>query len=247
MSDPDKSLALQGDLTAQVLAAGADKRALNTLLHSYMPFIKKCAAGVFFRGQSGEDKLTDAMLAFARAVQTYDPERGAFTAYAAQLIRNRLIDSARKELSAQKHFFPLRAVTEYAVSGEADAAWDAVSLRAHDREEEERNLRLEIEEVNREFAEWGFSWATMIKKCPRQERSRRVASRIAEFVLRDPDLLSGALETSQLPVSRLAGVFPKKALEKYRQYIAALIILSQGEYPYVYSFVPHPVMEEENA
>jgi RNA polymerase sigma factor len=231
----------QGELTAQLLAARVDKHALNALLHDYMPFIKKCVAGVFFKGQPKADNITDAMLAFAHSVQTYKPEQGAFIQYAAAVIRNRLIDNVRKELSVQKRFFSFSAGV-----GEKEAEWEyGASLKAYNREEEERNLRLEIEDANGEFAKWGFSWETLLKKCPKQERSRRVAVQIAETVRQDFNLLADTLKTRQLPVSRLAGLYPRKALEKYRHYISALIILSQGDYPYVYSFVPHPFAEEE--
>jgi RNA polymerase sigma factor len=236
-------LTARGDLAAQVQAAKQDKHALNALLRDYLPFIKKCVAGVFFQNQSKADNLTDAMLAFSSSVQTYNPEQGAFIQYAAAIIRNRLIDSARKELSMQKRFFLLPATAD-----EKNAVWETgISLQAYNRAEEEENLRLEIEVVNGEFAIWGFSWAVLLKKCPKQERSRRRAVRIAEIVRQDAALLADTLKTRQLPVSRLAGLFPRKALEKYRHYIAALIILSQGDYPYVYSFLPHPftTIEEE--
>jgi RNA polymerase sigma factor len=177
------------------------------------------------------------MLAFVHSVQTYKSEHGAFIQYAAVVIRNRLIDNARKELAVQKPLFSLTAKTD-----ETDTAWEAaLSLQVFDRAEEEKNLRLEIETVNDAFSEWGFSWATLLKKCPKQERSRRTAVRIAEAVRNSPELLADTLKTRRLPITRLAETFPRKALEKYRQYIAALIILSQGAYPYVYSFVPPPV------
>jgi RNA polymerase sigma factor len=238
----EEQIVPQKELAALVKAAKTDKHTLNTLLHNYMPFIKKCVAGVFIKGQSKEDNFTDAMLAFAQSVQTYNPEQGAFIQYAATVIRNRLIDNIRKELSTQKRFISLNTGVD-----EKEMVWEnAVSLQAYDREEEERNMRLEIEDVNSEFAQWGFSWETLLKKCPKQERSRRVSLRIAKTVLRDHALLDYTLRTRQLPVSRLAAGFPRKALEKYRQYIAALIIISQGDYPYLYSFVPHPFDEEEN-
>ena len=230
------------DLSLQLEAAKVDKRALNILIQDYMPFIKKCAARVFFKGQSRADNLTDAMFAFAHSVKTYDPEQGSFIHYAATVIRNRLLDNARKELLVQKRFFPFSSRAD-----EKDISWETgMSLQHYDRAEEERNLRLEIEGVNEEFAKWGFSWASLLKKCPKQERSRRVAQGIADAVLRDSAMLAETLRTRQLPVSRLGETFPRKALEKYRQYIAALIILSQGDYPYVYSFVPQSFLEEEN-
>ena len=234
------------DLETQLQAAKADKRVLNTLLHNYLPFIKKCVASVFFKDQLKADNLTDAMLAFAHSVQTYNPEQGAFIQYAAAVIRNRLIDNARKELQVQKRFFSFSDKT-----GGSSTIWEtSLSLQSYDRAEEEKQLSDELESINAEFTKWGFSWTTLLKKCPKQERSRRAALGIARAVLEDPLLLADALKTRQLPVSRLAETFSRKALEKYRQYIAALIIISQGNYPYVYSFVPHALylsnIEEEN-
>jgi RNA polymerase sigma factor len=238
---PDGQPALQGQLGARLELARTDRRAVNTLLREYMPFIKKCVSSVFFEGQSKADNLTDAMLAFARSVQAYRPEQGAFIQYAAAVIRNRLIDNARKELAVQKPLFSLSAKID-----EKDIEFESgISLQAFDRAEEEKNLRLEIEALNDEFSEWGFSWATLLKKCPKQERSRAVCQRIAQAVQDSPALLDDTLRTRQLPVARLAETFPRKALDKYRQYIVALIILSQGNYPFVYSCVPQAFSGEE--
>jgi RNA polymerase sigma factor len=238
---PEGQLTLQGQLGARLELARTDKRVLNTLLREYMPFIKKCVSSVFFEGQSKTDNLTDAMLAFAQSVQAYSPEQGAFIQYAATVIRNRLIDNARKELSVHKPLFSLSAKAE-----EKDIEFEAgISLQAFDHAEEEKNLRLEIEAVNGEFSEWGFSWATLLKKCPKQERSRSVCRRIAQAVQDSPSLLADTLRTRQLPITRLAETFPRKTLDKYRQYIAALIILAQGDYPFVYAFVPQSFGGEE--
>jgi RNA polymerase sigma factor len=240
-ASPEGQPALEGQLGTRLELARTNKRALNTLLREYTPFIKKCVSNVFFKEQSKADNLTDAMLAFARSVQTYHPEQGAFFQYAATVIHNRLIDNARKELAVHKPLFSLSARVD-----EKDIDFEAgISLQAFDRAEEEEHLRLEIEAVNDEFSAWGFSWAALLKKCPKQERSRAVCRRIAQAVQDSPALLADTLRTRQLPVSRLAQTFPRKALDKYRQYIAALIILSQGDYPFVYSFVPQSFSGEE--
>jgi RNA polymerase sigma factor (sigma-70 family) len=127
--------ALQGQLGARLELARTDKRVLNTLLREYTPFIKKCVSSVFFEGQSKADNLTDAMLAFAQCIQTYNPEHGAFIQYAAAVIRNRLIDNARKEIAVHKSLFSLSAKID-----EKDIAFEAgISLQVFDRAEEEKN------------------------------------------------------------------------------------------------------------
>ncbi|GMO28647.1 MAG: hypothetical protein Ta2F_03950 [Termitinemataceae bacterium] len=238
----ERRVVSQTGLSEDIQLAKTDKRALSTLLHDYMPFIKKCLSCVFCKGQSKEDNLTDAMLAFTHSVQTYNPEYGAFIQYAAVVIRNRLVDNARKEIAAQKHLFSLSAKVD-----EKDITWEAdQAQQVYNRAEDENNLRIEIDLISSEFSKWGFSWAALLKNCPKQERSRRICQRIAQAVRENPELLAGMHKTRQVPVTRLAESFPRKALEKYRQYIAALIILSQGDYPYIESFVPRFLTGEED-
>ena len=229
------------ELPARLSLAKSDRRELGSLIRDYTPFIKKCVSAVMFRVQSKEDNLTEAMLAFAHAVQTYKAESGSFVAYAKMVIRNRLIDIARSELSAQNHIH-----YDDSLDDEETPAWDGeMGVAAFNRQEEEKNLALEIEAVNAEFEAWGFSWAILQKKCPKQDRSRRVCQDIARAVLSSPQLLSQMLEKKQLLSAKLMETFPKKAVEKYRLYIIALVLIQKGDYPYVYSFVPQFLLEEE--
>lgn len=227
------------ELCQKIELAKSDRRELNKLVRDFLPFIKKNIAAVMFRTQSREDCLTEAMLAFARSVQTYRVESGSFASYAKTVIRNRLLDSARSEIASENHL-------KYAGSEAEAAAWsEEAAQAAFGRQEEEKNLALEIEEVSAEFSEWGFSWAALQKKCPKQERSRKVCQQIARAVLSSPLLLSEMLEKKQLPSTRLSETFPKKAIEKYRLYIIALILIEKGEYPFIYSFVPQKFALEE--
>ncbi|MBQ7538145.1 MAG: hypothetical protein IJT42_04190 [Treponema sp.] len=222
-------------LPERLSLAQSDRGELSSLIRDYTPFIKKCVTAVMFGSQSKEDCLTEAMLAFAHSVQTYKEEFGSFVAYARTVIKNRLIDSARSELAYKNHI-------HYEDGSDDEGglpSWDSdMAIAAFNRQEEEKNLALEIEALNEEFEKWGFSWASLQKKCPKQERSRRICQQIAHAVLSSPALLSETLSKKQLPAARLGETFPKKALEKYRIYIIALILIQKGEYPYVYSFVP---------
>lgn len=229
-------------LPEKLSLAKSDRRELSTLIRDYTPFIKKCVAAVMFGSQSKEDCLTEAMLAFAHSVQTYKEEFGSFIAYARTVIKNRLIDSARSELSYKNHIH-----YETASDDENETpGWDSdMAITAFNRQEEEKNLALEIEALNEEFSKWGFSWAVLQKKCPKQERSRKVCQEIAKAVLQSPLLLCEMTDKMVLPYTKLCETFPKKALEKFRIYIIALILIQKGEYPYIYSFVPQKFLLEE--
>jgi len=227
------------DLGERVVRAQKDRRSLDGLITDYMPFIKKCVSGVFFKGQARRDNLTEAMLAFAHSVHTYVPEAGAFIPYASRVIHNRLIDAARKELRIQK---PLAAPPAEADPAAENLRWEAgASLQSYDRAEEQRNLQLEIAEINEQFAEWGFSWEKLVKSGPKQNRSRRSCHRAARRVLESEELLSEILRAKQLPARRLAAFtgYSEKIFEKYRPYITAVILIIHGDYPYIHSFLPH--------
>jgi RNA polymerase sigma factor len=207
-----------------------------------MPFIKKCTADVFFKKQARQDNLTEAMLAFAHSVQTYDPNDGTFIAYAGTVIRNRLIDAARKEIKIQKPLFSLSAAVD-----EKDIQWEQdTARRSYDRAEEQKNLQSEINDINAEFAPWGFEWTKLAKNGPKQKRSRRTCHIIARKALENSSLVAGMLRTHQLPIKELSAItgFSEKILEKYRQYIAAIIMILEGDYPYIHSFLPHLDEEE---
>ena len=229
-------------LPERLSLAQSDRGELSALIRDYTPFIKKCVAAVMFGSQSKEDCLTEAMLAFAHSVQTYKEEFGSFVAYARTVIKNRLIDSARNELAYKNHIH-----YETASDDENETpGWDSdMAITAFNRQEEEKNLALEIEALNEEFEKWGFSWAVLQKKCPKQERSRKVCQEIAKAGLQSPLLLCEMTDKMVLPYTKLCETFPKKALEKFRIYIIALILIQKGEYPYIYSFVPQKFLLEE--
>ena len=229
----------QGELTARIERAKKEKPALNTLLREYMPFIKKCVAAVFFKNQSKEDNLSCAMLAFSVSVQTYSGESGAFVPYAQTLIRNRLINEANKERRIQKHRAPPDEESE-------TPSWESgIARRNYETTLEQENLRSEIADINRDFAAWGFTVDDLVTCRPKQERSRKTCHTIAKAALMDRELIADMLRTRMLPITRLAALtgFSQKVFEKYRRYIAALILIMTGDYPYIRSFLPRMELE----
>lgn len=231
-------------LAKKVELAKSDARALNSLLQEYTPFIKKCVFSVFFSKETKDDNLTEAMLAFAHSVKSYRPENGSFAAYSRAVIRNRLIDLARSDIARENHLVR-EAKTQNQNYDESSDFYDGVSLSNYNSLEDEKNLALEIDAISAEFKEWGFDWKMLQKKCPKQERSRKICQEAAKAILSSPELFNQMMAKKQLPFQILSLSFPKKALEKYRVYIIALVLISRGEYPYIYSFVPKPLYLEE--
>ncbi|MDR1147249.1 MAG: hypothetical protein LBK66_01310 [Spirochaetaceae bacterium] len=226
--------------------AKQNKRALNALILEYTPFIKKSAAFVFFKAQQRQEALTEAMLAFVHAVQTYNEGDGVFINYAGTVIHNRLLDAARRETKIQKRFFSIPFGASNNDENSVELKHE-VSRHVYDIAKEKENLRMEITEVNKEFSDWGFNWKLLLKKCPKQKRSRRACFAIIKIIFETPGLTELIIRKHQLPVTELAATmgFSKKILEKYRHYIIAVIVLLKGDYPYIRAFLPQ-IMDNDS-
>jgi RNA polymerase sigma factor (sigma-70 family) len=162
--------ALPEKLTEKIELAKSDKLVLNQIIIEYLPFIKKCLGGVFFKAEERRDYLTEAMLAFIQSVQTYRPEDGAFIPYAQTVIRNRLINAVNKEMNLKKSFFAVSKNND-----EKEPVWEAEAAQwQYNSLEEQKNLQMEIIEINNEFGQWDFDVALLEKNGPKQERSRRL-------------------------------------------------------------------------
>jgi RNA polymerase sigma factor len=223
-------------LVERLELAKQDKRALNALILEYIPFIKKNVSAVFYDREGRQDAMTDAMLAFVQAVQTYNPGNGSFAAYSSALMRNRVINFAKKEYREKKRFVFFSAGDDES----ARVLEYGVSQALYDLEEERQKLDHEIDEVDAVFSRWGFDWGSLAKKCPKQDRSRNACFAIAKKITGNSPLLETVMNACQLPVTHLVSKegLSKKALEKYRQFIAAVVILTTGDYPYIRAFLP---------
>jgi RNA polymerase sigma factor len=245
-ADSREQLPTQNALLEELKLAKTDNQALDVIVHKYLPFIKKAVHRAFFHRQDRQDNLPEAMLAFAPAVQTYSPDRGAFIPYAGTIIRNRLIDIARQEVRIKNGLlsFSLQSGGDD-IQVEADA-----SQQLYERVQEEKNLHSEVETVKAEFSEWGFSVEDLVAKGPKQARLRAECLRVVHTILENQELLTDMFRTHQLPIKRLcesviAAKFRRKTIDRYRQYIIALVIISKGGYPFIYSCVPQDFDEEE--
>jgi len=169
------------------------------------------------------------MLGFIQSVKTYNEDKGAFIPYAQTVIRNRLINAAKKEAAIQKQ------------NGEMDIQWEyETAERRYTEFTARKEAQTEIGELNGAFGRWGFTWRDLVKNCPRQSRSRNSCHQIVRVLLAEKPLLDEMLRTNKLPIQRLSALsgYSEKTLEKYRRYISALVIIVEGDYPYVRSFLP---------
>jgi RNA polymerase sigma factor len=209
-----------------------------------MPFIKKSVSGVFLKNQMRQDFLTEAMLGFIQSVKTFREDNGLFISYAQIVIRNKLINAAKKEATIQK---PLSSIAAGSQNDEKGIQEYEAAERQYNDLVARKEAQMEIGELNRSFAQWGFNWSDLSKGCPKQSRSRSSCHEVVHALIADKQLLAEMLKTGKLPIKRVSSLTGKteKMLEKYRRYISALVLIIEGNYPYIHSFLPHFFDKEE--
>lgn len=211
----------------RVLAARQSRQAMESLLTDYLPLLKRLASQ-YGPGLDYDDRLSLSMVAFMDAARKYEPERGAFLAFAEICVRNRLTDESRRERQHGSRLVPLAAENELAVPDPCA------------RTLEQQALSEEIAALDRRLRDFGISFADLPKVCPRQKGARNRCLQMAFYVVYHEDLRQSFLSSGRLPQRELAQQFglSLKTLEKYRKYIATLIVLLLGDYPDIRAFLP---------
>lgn len=223
------------DLAAQVRAAQADPQAANDLIQQYIPFIRsETVKFIHTAPENGhEDELSIAMLAFYESILGYDFTKGAFLAYAARAIQNRLIDHVRRE---RRHSGVLSLHTPVGeeegrelgdtLPDQRDALADFTHRTA---------TQQEIREFGAKLAQFGLSFSDVADNCPRQARTFQACRRVLDFARSSPALLRQVEDTGRLPMQALAqgSGTDKKTLERHRKYLVAILLAFTNGYEFI--------------
>lgn len=217
-------------IIARVYGAKQDPSKLDALIREYIPFIRAEATRFLTRlCTDQDDEYSIAMIAFHEAILSFDRSRGAFLAYAATVIRNRLIDHRRREARHQGHL----SLHEERGAGDERVLLDTIAdPRDHFEESAHREAtRQEIEELAAVMATFGVSFSDVADNCPRQSRTMESCAAAIAHAGADKTLLDELLRTKKLPLAALVkgSGAERKTLERHRKYILAmLLILTNG-------------------
>jgi RNA polymerase sigma factor len=223
-------------------AQAGDEEARNTLIETYSPFVLRIAsqASRKYIERGRDDEYSVALMAMNEAIDRYDADRKVnFLGFAETIIRRRLIDHFRVQKSQS------RAVpwTEFDVVDEEDNIVNYVevqtSIEVHQAAEEQEARRLEIGEYAQTLHEFGLSFEELVELSPKHADARQNAMDVARAVVNDEALLRFVLEKKALPLKALedrVGV-SRKTMERQRKYILALVLLLQGDFHYLRSFI----------
>lgn len=221
-------------------AREGDGQAREEILRDFIPFVLRAAsrvAGRYLR-LGEDDEASVGLAALNEAIDGFDPEKGAsFPAFAATVIRRRVIDHYRREKRQTVRLFGPQ---------EGDGGEDAES-RAEGRVAMERfalegeafERRDEIERYQRALADFGITWRDLVASSPRHDDARRRAQGIARRVAQDAGLLATLMQRRELPLKALEGTAgaSRKTLERQRRYIIAVALVIAGDYPHLAGYI----------
>lgn len=214
-----------------VYAAKTDREAADALIQQYMGFIRsETVKFIHAAPEDGhEDELSLAMLAFYEAILHYERIRGSFLGYAAQAIRNRLIDHYRAERRHRGH-------ASLQETGGEDGREFGDTLPDTRDGIADSDLRLasrqEIAAFGAQLAEFGITFSDVADNCPKQDRTLAACRRVLDHARSAPELLDRLVQTRRLPVGELvlgSGV-DKKTIERHRKYLVAILLAFTNGY-----------------
>ncbi len=225
------------ELEDRLLLAQGSPEELERLLSDYLPFIRKQVGKMEHSSMEFDEGLSIALLLFVNCVKQYTQGRGGFLSFYQTALRNRLIDEKRRQ---KRHAGKIISLFQPDSEGREQVMDTQASIDYYRREDERRELALEIDSFNAQLEEYGLSFSQLARISPKQERSRAQCFRLARAVTQNETYLAVLTQQHRLPQTQLAdefGISPK-TIEKHRKYIVVLSLLLIGEYPGIRAFLP---------
>ena len=235
------------ELDSLVMEAKSDQMILEKLIKQNEFTIIKCASKVTHRYiTKSDDEWSIALLAFTQAVDSYALERGSFLSFAQLVIKRRLIDYSKSQgkYNLEVSVDPFVFDTEPEEEGEDLSIRMAVAAQVSRRDT--GDLKLEIEEANKIFSIYGFSFFELSECSPHAMKTRKACANAINYILKNPVLISELRNSKLLPLKIIENntKVPRKILERHRKYIIAAIEILSGGYPYLAEYLRY--IREEN-
>lgn len=159
--------------------------------------------------------------AFYTSIESYEPNKGSFYAYASRLIRNKVIDEMRKADKHENQVISLNAYIDH--TGKEPVSYQNIE-REHERLEDIRILRekLHLHKI---------SFETLADSAPKHSVTRANCYRIADINSRDDIIKDGIWMKGLFLRKRIAQLarVTEKVLKRNRKFIIASSIICIGQ------------------
>ena len=227
------------DLAAKVKRAAEDEQAFAVLskdFEKHNRFIASQVTGRFIT--ESDDEWSVTLIAFYEAVRNYRPDKGSFTSFADMVIKRRLIDNIRHQTRSAREISLDMSSQEYDNEEETrfEPAAGEISKRAMEnsaRDEEVRDIRWEIEGLNKILAGYGISFSDLPDVSPKAEKTKTACAKAIRAICENDAIFEKMKQNGRLPAKEVskASEIPLKLLDKHRKYIIAVVEIIKGDYP----------------
>lgn len=225
--------------TLALLAQSGDAHAMDHLLLSYAPFMKKTAGQVCKRFISDQDdEYSIALSAFHEAIHGFNQEKNAsFLTFAHMVIRRRVIDFIRKESTRNEFSHDFQGMSEDESARSTVDTSASVKDYADKQQTIERSQ--EIAEYEKMLHEFGMTFRDLVKASPTHEDSRITAVQIAQLVAETEEYWEYLQTKKRLPVKEIERLVEvsRKTIERNRKYIIAVAILLMSDLHYLKEYL----------
>ena len=239
------------DLVKQVLDAQKDEAVLSSLIDEHRKFILANAYKASGRYVTeSDDEWSVALIAFHEAVKTFDAEKGDFRAFAALVIKRRVLDHIRSE---KRHGSEI-LVSPETMDGdiEDETAETALGLEVRRKEAElasEKSSNIpgmnpvkdEIEALSAILSPYGISFFDLPEVSPKAEKTKAACAKAVAVLISDNSLMGKMRSSRSVPVKEIVEKtgLPRKILERHRKYIIAAAEILNGEYPLLAEYMSY--------
>ncbi|MDW7671382.1 MAG: RNA polymerase sigma-I factor [Bacillota bacterium] len=205
--------------------------AREDFIHQYDPFILNTAAKVTgrFVDKQNDDEYSIALIAFNRAIDTFDHSKGqSFFAYAKVLVRNDLIDHFRSEGRIQERTLSDTESTDTVFLEDKTPAEAMAMAREMD---DKMILKNEIALFRSALQDYGIPFSALLKETPKHEDTRRQLVALTFQLYNHPEVREEIRRTGKLPLKQLENMVKvsRKTLERHRRYLMAGFILLDSD------------------
>lgn len=223
-----------------VQAKNGNELIRHHLINRYKPYILNIVRHICKRMITWSDEESSiGLIAFNRAIDTYDSEKGrSFTSYAYFLINRDLINYFQQKkrnnemLSLDQNF-----------DGQDSMATDIEieqAIRTYQEKVHSTELIDEIMELDQQLSEYGIGFEELESSSPKHRDTRETIHKIVSEFMEDNECMNELFRKKKFPTTLFVKKtgYHHKTFERYRKYIITLILINlHPEWLYLKKFV----------
>jgi RNA polymerase sigma factor len=235
---------MQEEVLARLLAdaTSGNEIAREKIIRHYQPYIINTIGRISGRYLTWSDEEASiGLLAFNRAIDTYNDNGGrTFLNYVYLLINRDLIDYFRKESKQAHHLLP-SFQEEDSSTNFLDVKTSMESFQQNSRA---TDLVEEILEFSETLKQFGIEFEDLEKYTPKHRDTKEMLLEIAGSFLNHPELIDEFLRKKRLPVKAFLTKtnYSIKTVERHRNYLVTLIVIRlHPEWRHLSQYIQIPV------